>query len=165
MTMQATRTTGKKRRSLPTKEQLRAWRDYIETAEDLRSRLGARLQDESSLSLGDYRVLLALSEAEGRRLRSSELADRVGWERSRLSHHLGRMERRGLVRREACTQDNRSAFAVLTDEGFQAFRAGSVPHLQAVHELFVEALSPEQLDTLHELTSTLRSHLEATERR
>jgi DNA-binding MarR family transcriptional regulator len=81
-------------RTLPTSEQLRVWRKFIETAEALRTRLSSRLQTESALSPGDYGVLLALSEADAHRLRSSELAVLVGWERSRLSHHLGRMEMR-----------------------------------------------------------------------
>src|SRR2546430_1705026 len=82
-------------RQLPTREQLEVWREFIETAEALRSELASRLQGESTLSLGDYAVLLALSEAPGGRKRSSDLAAHIGWERSRLSHHLGRMERRG----------------------------------------------------------------------
>ena len=149
-----------KARRLPTKAQLRVWRDYIETAEALRSRLAGRMQSESSLSLGDYQVLLALSEAEAGRLRSSELAARVGWERSRLSHHLGRMERRGLIRREECAEDSRGADVVLSAAGSKAFRSGSIPHLQAVQELFVGALSPEQLAQLGVLTAALRAHLE-----
>src|ERR1700754_4755530 len=84
-----------RKRQLPTTEELRIWRDFIETAESLRAELSSRLQSELSLSPGDYAVFLALSEAAGRRLRSSELAATIGWERSRLSHPLGRMERRG----------------------------------------------------------------------
>lgn len=149
-----------KRRRLPTREQLRVWRDYLETAEGVRSRLGRRMQAESGLSLGDYQVLLSLSEAEGTRLRSSELAARAGWERSRLSHHLGRMEKRGLIRRQECAQDNRGAEVVLTPSGAKAFRSGSILHLQAVQELFVTALTGEQLAQLDAITSSLRAHLE-----
>lgn len=151
--------TEPRRRHLPTKEQLRVWRDYIETAEDLRSRLASRMQAESSLSFGDYLVLLALSEADDGRLRSSRLAQHVGWERSRLSHHLGRMEKRGLIEREECAHDSRGSEIVLADAGSKAFRSSSIPHLQAVHELFVAALTPEQLAQLAALTGSLREHL------
>ena len=147
------------RRRLPSKEQLRVWRDYIETAEVLRSRLASRLQSDASLSSGDYQVLLALSEAEGHRLRSSELATHIGWERSRLSHHLGRMEKRGLIRREECAEDSRGADVVLADAGATAFRGASVPHLRAVRELFVDAFSPQQLTQIDALTTSLRTHL------
>jgi DNA-binding MarR family transcriptional regulator len=152
---------GERRRVLPTVEELRVWRDFIETAEALRSKLTSRLQSESVLSPGDYAVLLALSEAEGHRLRSSELAAGIGWERSRLSHHLARMERRGLIRRENCATDSRGAEVVLTAEGADTFRRASIPHLRAVRELFIDALTPEQLIMAGEIAATLRAHLDA----
>lgn len=154
-----TENTPKQRRTrqLPTTEQLRIWRDFIETTEALRSELTSRLQSESSLSPGDYAVLLALSEAPGQRLRSSELATGIGWERSRLSHHLGRMERRGLIRREECAADNRGAEVMLVPAGAEAFRGATVPHLRAIRELFVDALTPEQLVVAGEIAAALRA--------
>lgn len=153
-------TRGTRRgRRLPTRAQLTVWRDYIETSEQIRSRLGSRMQSDSNLSLGDYQVLLVLSEADGERLRSSELAAKVGWERSRLSHHLGRMEKRGLISREACPDDSRGSFVVLSDEGRASFRSGSISHLQSVQDLFFEALTQEQLESLTAATSALRVHL------
>ncbi|WP_155368435.1 MarR family winged helix-turn-helix transcriptional regulator [Catellatospora vulcania] len=146
-------------RKLPTTEELRIWRDFIETSEGLRSQLTARLQSESSLSSGDYAVLLALSEAEGHRMRSSDLAAHIDWERSRLSHHLGRMERRDLIRREECAADSRGADIVLTATGLQSFRQATVPHLSAVRELFVAALTPEQLTAAGDIAAALRAHL------
>lgn len=140
-------------------EDLLAWRDYIETAEVLRSRLTTRLQSESGLSSGDYHVLVALSRAEGRRLRSSVLAEHVGWERSRLSHHLGRMEKRGLIAREDVPDDSRAALVVLTRQGLDSLREASHPHLQAVHELFLGAYSSAELARLRELMGLLRTHL------
>jgi DNA-binding MarR family transcriptional regulator len=146
-------------RTMPTREQLRIWRDYIETSQALRTRLGSRLLSESSLSAGDYQVLLALTEAPQRTLRSSELATLIEWERSRLSHHLGRMEKRHLIRRIPCADDVHGVDVVATESGREAFRAGSVPHLRAVRELFVEALSPEQLVHLDDISAALRRHL------
>jgi DNA-binding MarR family transcriptional regulator len=105
-------------------------------------------------------VLLTLTEAPDTRIRSSELAAQVGWERSRLSHHLGRMEQRGLIRREDCATDNRGAEAVLTPEGAASFRRASSPHLHAIQELFVSALTPEQLAAVAEISAALSSHLE-----
>jgi DNA-binding MarR family transcriptional regulator len=154
-----THTTGG--RSVPrlTPHELATWRAFIETAEQLRTVLGARLREDSGLSEGDYAVLLALSEAEGRRMRSSALAGHIGWERSRLSHHLGRMERRGLVAREECEEDNRGAEIVATAEGMSAFRRATVPHLRAVRELFLDALTPAQLDAVAEVVEALRERL------
>lgn len=149
---------GKKRPLLTTAE-LRVWRDFIETAEALRAELASRMQNESGLSPGDYAVLLALSEAPGRRLRSSDLAATIGWERSRLSHHLGRMERRGLIHREECATDNRGAEVVLDPTGAESFRRASLPHLRDVRELFVDALTPTQLTATGEATQALRARL------
>jgi DNA-binding MarR family transcriptional regulator len=152
-------TPQRRGRQLPTAEQLRIWRDFIETAEALRSELTSRLQSESSLSPGDYAVLLALSEAQGRRMRSSELAADIGWGRSRLSHHLLRMERRALICREECATDNRGAEVVLTPTGAEAFRRATIPHLRAVRELFIDALTSDQLVAAGEVATALRAHL------
>jgi DNA-binding MarR family transcriptional regulator len=146
-------------RRLPTRDELRIWRDYIETADALRSVLAARLQSDSGVSSGDYTVLLALSEADGDRLRSSALAAQIGWERSRLSHHLGRMERRGLIAREDCPTDNRGAEIVLTAAGAGVFQDSIGPHLRAIREAFVDALTPEQIVAAGEIASALRTHL------
>ncbi len=153
-------TTPRARRS-PTPDELSAWRGFIETSERMRAVIGSRLQTDSGLSTGDYSVLLSLTESPDNRVRSSELATKVGWERSRLSHHLGRMEQRGLIRREECLTDNRGAEACLTAAGADAFRRASAPHLHAVQELFVSALSPEQLDAVAEISAALSSHLES----
>jgi DNA-binding MarR family transcriptional regulator len=152
----ATRTRS---RRLPTKQQLATWRAFVETTEQLRSELAARMQTESGLSPSDYAVLLALHDADGHRLRSSVLATRIGWQRSRLSHHLGRMERRGLIDRQECSTDNRGAEIVNTPTGQAAFRGATLPHLRAIRELFIDALTPEQLDTVQDITDTLGSQL------
>jgi DNA-binding MarR family transcriptional regulator len=146
---------------LPTRHELQTWREFIETTEALRSVLAARLHRDTGLSPGDYAVLLALTEADDHRMRSSSLATQVGWERSRLSHHLGRMERRRLIRREECAADNRGAWVVLEPAGAEAFFAATVPHLRAVHELFVDALTPEQLAAAQDLAAALRQQLDA----
>ncbi|MFB2583014.1 MarR family winged helix-turn-helix transcriptional regulator [Herbiconiux sp. P15] len=152
-------------RRSPTAHELRVWRDYVETGDRIRSLLAARLQAESGLSTGDYSVLLALSEASERRLRSSELAAVIDWERSRLSHHLGRMEGRGLVVREASVADGRGAEVVLTPAGASQFRRASAAHLRAVQELFVQAFGrtgdsdAPGLGAVEDVTGALRRHL------
>jgi DNA-binding MarR family transcriptional regulator len=136
------------------------WRTFIETVEALTNELSSRLRSETGLSSGDYLVLLTLSEADGKVLRSSELAAHIGWDRSRLSHHLGRMEGRRLIRREPSESDLRGAEVVLTTSGAEAFRRSTVPHLRAVRELFVDALTPQQLAAATEIAEALREHLE-----
>jgi DNA-binding MarR family transcriptional regulator len=146
------------RRRLTARE-LAIWRSLLDTTAELGRVLGAQLQ-ESGLSPADYQVLLALKEAEGTRLRSSELAATIDWERSRLSHHLGRMERRGLIRRDDCATDSRGAEVSLTESGASAFRRASAPHLRAIKKHFADALTPAQLEALADVLQALRHHLQ-----
>jgi DNA-binding MarR family transcriptional regulator len=156
---QANRASGAVARRRMTAQELATWRALIDTTSELRRILGAQLQQESSLSPADYQVLLALSEAAGRRLRSSELAASIDWERSRLSHHLGRMERRGLIRRDECAADSRGAEVSLTEHGADSFRRAGAPHLRAIKKQFADALTPEQFEALAEILQALQNHL------
>ena len=148
-------------RRSPTADELRAWRAFIETSERVKSVVAAQLQAEAELSTGDYAVMLALFEHPSRCLRSSQLADRINWERSRLSHHIGRMERRGLVTRQTAEGDSRGAVVTLTDVGARLFRRASPAHLRVIHSAFVSALSPEQLAAVEDAMLTLQAHLGA----
>jgi DNA-binding MarR family transcriptional regulator len=139
-----------------TSRELVIWRSLLDTTTELRRVLGAELL-ESNLSPADYQVLLALSEADGRRLRSSELATNIDWERSRLSHHLKRMERRHLIRREDCATDNRGAEVVLTVEGARVFRRATAPHMRAIKKHFTDALTPGQFEALAGILQALQN--------
>ena len=156
----ATRTPAAERRRMSS-EELAVWRSLVDTTDELRRVLSAQLAQDSQLSPGDYAVLLALSEATGRRLRSSELATTMDWERSRLSHHLGRMEKRGLIAREDCATDSRGAEVLMTDEGATAFRRATTPHTRAIKQHFADALSPDQFDALAGVLRSINDHLVA----
>jgi DNA-binding MarR family transcriptional regulator len=152
------RATGAAQQRL-TSAQLAVWRALVDTTAELRRILGAQLLQETSLSPADYQVLLALSEAAGRRLRSSELAAAIDWERSRLSHHLARMERRNLIRRDECATDSRGAEVSLTDDGAETFRRATAPHMRAIKMHFADALTAEQFEALDDILRALRDHL------
>ena len=141
-----------------TSRELAIWRSLLDTTAELRRILGAELQD-SGVSPADYQVMLALWEADGTRLRSSQLAASIDWERSRLSHHLARMERRGLIRRDGCATDSRGAEVSLTEDGARAFRRASVPHLRAIKKHFADALTPGQFEALAGILQALQNHL------
>jgi DNA-binding MarR family transcriptional regulator len=141
-----------------TSPELATWRALLDTTGDLRRVLGAELQ-ETSLSPADYQVLLALTEAHGKRMRSSELARTIDWERSRLSHHLGRMESRGLIRRDDCATDSRGAEISLTAEGGRVFRRATAPHMRSIKRHFADALTPEQFAALTDVLRSLQDHL------
>jgi len=133
----------------------RAWRGYMRMRTLLNAQIVRDLAREAGLSGPDYDVLSNLSEAKGRRSRLGELAAHMAWSRSRLSHHITRMEQRGLVTREDCTADGRGAFVVLTDAGFRAIEAAAPGHVASVRRHFIDLLSREQLDALAEIAQTV----------
>jgi DNA-binding MarR family transcriptional regulator len=133
----------------------RAWRGYMRMRTLLHAQIVRDLARESGLSGPDYDVLSNVSEAEGRRERLAALAARMAWSRSRLSHHITRMEQRGLVTREDCASDGRGAFVVLTDAGWRAIQDAAPGHVASVRRHFIDLLSREQLDALAEISQTV----------
>jgi DNA-binding MarR family transcriptional regulator len=133
----------------------RAWRGYMRMRTLLHAQIVRDLAREAGLSGPDYDVVSNVSEAEGRRVRLGDLAARMAWSKSRLSHHITRMERRGLVTREDCSSDGRGAFVVLTDAGLRAIQAAAPGHVASVRRHFIDLLSTEQLDALAEISQTV----------
>lgn len=121
-------------------EQQRVWRAYLLGSARLAERLDADLR-EFGLDLGEYEILVTLSEAPERRVRMSELADAVHQSRSRLTHTVSRMENAGLVDRASCPTDRRGVWAHLTDEGFRLLEVAAPTHVESVRRNFVEAMS------------------------
>jgi len=128
----------------------RAWRSLQLMQLRLTAALARQLAAESGLSYQDYVVLVALTDRPDGRLRVFELARDLGWEKSRLSHHLGRMAERGLVVKEPCDADRRGAYVVVTPRGRTEITAAAPGHLRAVRRLFVDHLTPAQLDVIAE---------------
>lgn len=142
----------------------RAWRGFHDMRTQLLSRLGRQLQTDSGLSEADFEVLVFVSEAPDQRLRAVELGRRLGWEKSRLSKQVSRMEIRGLVRREECRSGQRGAEVVLTPAGRRAIKVAAPLHAIEIRRLFVEALTPEQLDSLTEIAQAVLDNLEQVAR-
>lgn len=132
-----------------------AWRGWVEVGSRLDERLNRQLQRDSGLSGADYEVLVNLSEADGGRLRSFQLGALIRWEKSRLSHHLTRMEKRGLIAREECPTDGRGAYVVLTPAGRAAIESAAPLHVDEVRRSFVDLLTEEQLQQLVEITDVV----------
>jgi DNA-binding MarR family transcriptional regulator len=142
-----------------TERELRAWRAFFEMQELLRARIEQQIQAGSGLSYADYAVLAVLSEAPGGRLRAYELARMTGWEKSRLHHQLTRMCTRGLITRERC--GSRGIYAVITAKGLAAIEEAAPGHAQEVRRLFIDRLTPEQLDQLTDIATTILGNLQA----
>jgi len=113
----------------------------------LRAALEWQLQRDSQLSFIEYYVLAILSDQPGRRMRMSELAVLANSELSRLSHMVGRLEKRGLLCREPDPCDRRYTHVILADAGY-AYLAEAPGHVRRARELFIDALDPEELQTL-----------------
>ncbi len=132
-------------------EEQRLWRGWLALNAALPAALHRDLQSDAGLSLPDFDVLVRLTEADDGRVRVSELARSLSWERSRLSHHVARMQRGGLVDREDCVDDGRGAFVVLTDAGRRAIEAAAPHHVRTVRRLVFDALEEGDVAVLTDL--------------
>src|ERR1700724_3086899 len=112
-------------------EEQQAWRATVQLSTLLLRQLDRELAAHG-LNGRDYEILVELSEAPDHRLRMTDLADATSQSRSRLSHQISRMEKRGLVRRDDCAGDKRGTFAVLTAAGMDTIRRGAPDHVEAV---------------------------------
>src|SRR3954469_13618177 len=124
--------------------------------------LEARLISNSGLSGADYALLHPLSEAEDGVLRTRDLGRSVGWERSRLSHQVSRMEKRGLVCREECTSDARGSMVRLTALGRKAIEAAAPDHVAAVRTYFFDHLTADEQTQLTTLLNRIAANLPTT---
>jgi DNA-binding MarR family transcriptional regulator len=131
-----------------TAEQQRAWLAYMRVQLRLTFEMNRQLQADSTLSLPDYDVLNALRYAPGGRMRITGLAARIGWERSRLSHHVRRLQKRGLVESRPAPGDRRATEVTLSDQGWDEITEASGGHIDLVRALFFEGLPDELLEPL-----------------
>lgn len=143
-------------------EEQRSWRALQEMTAALDRRLGDDLAAHSGLSAADYGVLVCLSEAPDGQLRARDIAAALAWEKSRLSHHLTRMEGRGLVERRECPTDARGAFVVLTPAGRAAIEAAAPRHVEDVRRWVVDVLTPAQLAALGEACEVVLARLRSS---
>ena len=127
-------------------EEERVWRRWLTLNARLSATLQRELQDDAGLSMPDFEVLVHLTDSPAGRVRVTDLARLLQWERSRVSHHVTRMERRRLVRRVECAEDGRGAFVVITPQGRAAIEQAAPGHVNAVRRLVFDALSPEEVD-------------------
>jgi len=128
--------------------QQRDWRAYIDGSMRLHDLIDQNLKNTHGLSAAEYEILVRLSEAGGRRLRMAELAESTSQSRSRLSHTCGRLEGKGLVRRETCDDDKRGVWCQLTDDGFASLEKAARDHVDTVRDYFVDVVEPEDLQAI-----------------
>lgn len=137
-----------------------AWRSYLRMQSRLQAELHRRLQAESGLSLADFDVLVALTDRPDERCRVLELATSLEWEKSRLSHHLSRMQKRGLITREECDDDGRGNVVVLTGQGRAAIEAAAPGHVDTVRDLVFDSLSASDVSALARISDAVLSRMD-----
>lgn len=131
------------------------WRDYLAVQGRLHLEIQRDLKRSSSLTEPEFEVLVYLSEADGP-LRMTALAEALQWERSRLSHQVTRMVKRGLVQRTSCPDDGRGAFVSATEDGMREIEKAAPDHVATVRRVFLDRLSERDARELARLLAVVR---------
>jgi len=133
-------------------EEWDAWRSFVTMRNALDRSLERNLQANGDISAADYEVLIALFEAPTKTLRARELSTRIAWEKSRLSHQVTRMEKRGLLERSDCDTDGRGTWVGITPDGSRAILRAMRGHNAAIREFFFDVVTAEELAALQALS-------------
>jgi DNA-binding MarR family transcriptional regulator len=128
-----------------------AWRTFLRAHAQVVRRLERELQDQQGMALTDYDVLVQLARSDQRRLRMSELADRLLLSRSGATRLVDRLVADGLIERVSCDEDRRGQWAVLTDAGLRRLREAAPTHVRGVATHFLDRLSADELAALERM--------------
>ncbi|MBF9071693.1 MarR family winged helix-turn-helix transcriptional regulator [Streptacidiphilus fuscans] len=131
------------------------WRTFLQMQKELEAQLSRQMLNDSELSMADFSVLVQLTDTPEGQARVLELARGLRWEKSRLSHHLTRMVKRGLIDRAECASDGRGSFVVITDSGRRAIEDAAPKHVETVRKLFFDPLSEGQLAQLGQVAERI----------
>ncbi len=131
------------------------WRSFVGTCHAFFAAIDAQLQRDAGMPLAYYEILVRLSEAPGRALRMSQLAEATAASKSRASHAVARLEERGWVRRTDCPTDRRGQIAELTDEGYAVLAAAAPGHVEQVRRMLFDPLTPEQVEQVGVITRAI----------
>lgn len=145
-------------------QQAAAWSSYQRMRVLLTGRLNRELSQKTGLSEADFEILTALTESPNESVRAIALRCGLEWEKSRLSHQLRRMEARGLVIREDCSEDNRGSVIRMTDEGRKLAAEARSHYEQAVRRYVTDVLTAEQMEALGAIADTVLVQLEERHR-
>jgi DNA-binding MarR family transcriptional regulator len=141
-------------------DEMAAWRHYVDSVYALQ----LALEDDVSpfgITMGDYEVLVRLSERPDRRLRMCDLAAELRLSPSGLTRRLDGLVRSGLIRREASDDDRRVMLAVLTPAGYELLSRAAPHHVAGVREHFIDLLSPDEVAAIGSAFAKVRDALAA----
>lgn len=139
------------------------WRRYRDVNQLLDLAIERQLQRDAAMSQSDYAVLVSLSEADDKGLRARELGAVLGWDRSRVSHQVRRMEARGLVAKGTCAEDGRGTIVTLSEQGARAIADAAPKHVAKVRELFIDVVSDEEVRALTSIYERIVARIDAVD--
>ena len=140
-------------------EEMLAWRSYVETNADLMAALERDLAT-TGLNLGDYQVLVFLSESPERALRMCDLAGRLQLSPSGLTRRLDGLVRSGLVERRGSDSDRRVMLAALTPKGVRLLDESAPIHVASVRRRMIDLLDADELEVIATVFQKIRTALE-----
>ena len=140
--------------------EMRIWLAFLEASGRVLHEVGASLKATAGVHFEDYEVLVHLSEADGKRLRMTELSERLLHSQARLTQRVNRLSQRGLVAREKCETDRRGTYAVITDEGMALIEATAPQHVRDVRVALIDLIQPEE----REVVATVLERIAASAR-
>jgi DNA-binding MarR family transcriptional regulator len=141
--------------------EMQAWRALIQVTTGVLGALDSELQAEHGLTLGEYEVLVHLSEEPEHRLRMADLASRLHLSPSGITRRIDGLQRAGLVERQPCPSDRRGSNAVLTDEGLKRLKAAAPTHVRGVRAHFIDQLTEKDIANLAAALNAVHVDLEA----
>ena len=140
-------------------DEQRMWRSYQALRRSLDRGLERQLSDEAGLSAADFGVLVTVSETPDHQMRARELVRILNWDRSRLSHHLRRMEQRNLIERRDCPGDARGTIIVLTQSGWTVIQSAAPAHVRTVRSYVFDVLTPAEVAVFTELAERISARI------
>lgn len=146
-----------------TDDEDRAWRAFLLGTQLLLDQLDRELLQQAGIPHAYYGIMVVLSKQPYHALRMSEIAERLCFSKSRLTHAIGRLEERGWVQRVACPTDRRGQFAVLTEAGQEALTATAPTHVAGVRRHLFDRLAPEQVEQLRAIGEAIAKPLMSEE--
>ena len=139
--------------------QQRFWRTMLQGQSLLQTVLDRELRELAGIALADYEVLVIVSESPGHTRRMAEIAEEVGVSRSRLSHTVARLEKRGILKRTSTRGDGRGVNCSMTDEGWELMQKIAPIHVEGVREHLIDLMSPEETQVLADVFTRVAEHL------
>ncbi|BCJ38587.1 MarR family transcriptional regulator [Actinocatenispora thailandica] len=143
-------------------EEWEFWDRWMTAQRLLAGEVDRTLQRDFGISKAEFSVLVTLHRAPGNRLRVTELADSLGWDKSRVAHQLTRMERRGLLDRTESGAAGRRTGIGLTGDGRDVVQRAISGHAHTIRRLALDPLSPDQAAAIRAWSRQLIDRLDPT---